>query len=326
MLKIDSPIVYTDIYNIVPLAKGHPVYKLEGWGNDQGKIDAIVVKMESMSANATSAHRRDVRVATGVMNVIDRSARTHVLTREEVGQLRMYADGGNVADTDGLAAANELKNLLNDPKGVWTKMEVKQLMGLDGALKKRLAGDKADVRAIAAALKKNGGLEKLGQIIAADLFSGNNDRFDYLGGIKADGLPERFKVIRNLGNVLIACGANGRGEPIGLDSYDPNNEYREYSKAIDPGSDWGGLLLTAAKTPERNTFVEGVISDLEMALGPRNRKTIFGSKNRLGSNRKQRLLNGMLSGKNIIQRAVTPLKNRPGISPGLASRIALMGW
>jgi hypothetical protein len=326
VLKIGSPIVYTDIYNIVPLAKGHPVFKLEGWGDDHGKIDAIVVKMESMSANATSAHRRDVRVATGMMNVIDPSARTHVLDRAEVEQLKMYADGGNVADQDGLMAANELKRLLADPKGVWTKMEVKQLLGLDGALKKRLAGDKADVRAIAAALKKSGGLEKLGQIIAVDLFNGNNDRFDFLGGIKADGLPERFKVIRNLGNVLVACGANGRGEPIGLDSYDPNNEFREMNTALNQQSDWGGLLLTAAKTAERNRFVEGVISDLEMALGPRNRKIAFASKKRLGSNRKERLLNGMLSGKNIIQRTLVPLKAKPNLSPGLRTRIALMGW
>lgn len=327
MLKIDSTIVYTDIYNIVALSQGHPVFKLEGWGDDNGKVDTIVVKMESISVNATSAHRRDVRVATGLMNLVDPSARTIVLKRDEIEQLKMYADGGNVVGQAGLAASNELKKLLADPKGVWTKMEVKQLVKLDDALASRLQGDKADVRVIAAALKGTGGLEKLGQILAVDLFNGNNDRFDWeFGGGKDPDLPARFKVVRNLGNVLVVCGANGTGRPIGLDSYDPNNAFKELGTALTAHDKWGGILLAANKGAERLKLAENVIFDLEMILGPRSRKIPFGSKNRLGSNRKERLLAGMLAGKNVIQRAMVAVKHRPNLPPGIASRIALLGW
>lgn len=325
MLKIDSPIVYTDIYNVVALAQGHPVYKLEGWGDDKGQVDAIVVKMESMKAAANMGNVRDVGMATALMTIIDKNARTLVLKKDEVAQLKLYAEAGNVADQTGLRTAGDLLKDLNDPMGVWTKMEVKRLTQLDKALAKRLQGDKADVRVIAAALKAHGGLEKLGKIIAVDLFNGNNDRFIYPGpGKKEDGMTVRFKAIWNLGNVLVAAGS-----PIGLDSYDPNNTTRDLNVAVTANSDWSGMLLTQGMKAEREQFVADIIEDLELALGPRNRKSIMkviGSKNRLGSNRKDRLMKGMLAGKNMLQQALVPRRNHPNFPIGLSSRMALLGW
>ena len=327
MLKIDSPITCADIYNIVALSPGHPVFKLEGWGDGSGKVDALVIKMESTVAAATGANRRDVRVTTGLMSMVDPNAKTVVLSRSEIQELRTYADGGNVADTTGLAVAGVLKTNIASPNGVWTKMPLKNLVMLDKAIAGRLAGDKTDVRIIAAALKGSGGLEKLGQIIAADLFNGNNDRFVWPPpGQKDPDLPARFKTIWNIGNVMVASGANAKGTPIGLDSYDPNNQLKDLRQAVTQDSGWAGMLLGANMTDERKAFAEGVISDLEMALGPRNRKTIFGSQNRLGTARKERLLKGMLSGKNIIQQALVPLKHRPNLPVGLSSRMALLGW
>lgn len=325
MLKLDSPINYVDIYNVVALSAGHPVFKLEGWGDDQGNIDAIVVKMEA--GQNTASNRRDVRVATGLMTNADRAAKTIVLSRQELEQLRMYTDGGNVVGQEGLAASNELKRQLALP-GVWIKMDLKNLIGMDSALKHRVAGDKSDVRVIAAALKKPGGLEKLGQIIAVDLFNGNNDRFVFsqAAGGKHPDLPERFRAISNLGNVLIACDGNGRGSPIGLDSYDPSNMHNDLKIPVNKADGWPGMLLGPDKNAERLQYAEKIIFDLEMVLGPRNRKIAFASKNRLGKNRKERLLNGMRSGKDIIKRSLMPLRGRPNFPVGLSTRMALLGW
>lgn len=325
MLKINSPIVYTDIFNIVALSAGHPVFKLEGWGDDSGNIDAIVVKQEMGTGD--TFNRRDVRVQTGLMTRVDRGSNTIVLKREEIDQLKMYADGGSVADAEGLKAANELKRQLGIP-GVWIKMDLKHLVGMDSALKHRMQGDKTDVRLIAAALKKQGGLERLGQILAVDLFNGNKDRFVFskAAGGKHPDLPDRFKAISNLGNVLVALDGNGRGSPIGLDSYDPSNYHNDLRTPVGKNDDWPGMLLARGMDQDRMTFAGNVIFDLEMVLGPRNRKIAFASKTRLGSNRKQRLLNGILSGKNIIQRTLVPRRNSPGFPIGLTTRMALLGW
>jgi hypothetical protein len=325
VLKISSPIIYTDIFNIVALSAGHPVFKLEGWGDDNGNLDAIVIKQETGAGD--NFNRRDVRVQTGLMTRVDRGSNSIVLKREEIEQLKMYADGGSVADSEGLKAANELKRQLGI-QGVWIKMDLKHLVGMDSALKHRMQGDKTDVRLIAAALKKPGGLEKLGQIIAVDLFNGNKDRFIYskAAGGKHPDLPERFKAISNLGNVLIALDGNGRGTPSGLDSYDPSNYHNDLRMPVGPNDDWAGMLLAKGWDQQRQTFAGNVIFDLEMVLGPRNRKIAFASKNRLGSNRKQRLLNGMLSGMKIIQRTLLPARNRPNFPVGLATRMSLLGW
>lgn len=324
MLSINKPIVYTDIYNIVALSPGHPVFRLDGWGDGKGKVDSIVIKQESTHEVATSAHRRDVRVATQLMTMVDSNAKTVVLSTAEVQQLKTYSDGGNVADSTGLATAAELKRLLGNPRGVWTKMEVKKLLSLDHAMAGRQKGDKTDVRVIAAALKNPGGLEKLGKIIAVDLFNGNNDRFVWPPpGQKDPSMPRAFQAIWNIGNVMIASGS-----PIGLDSFDPANDFNKMTMDVRQHTvnPWAGVLLIGDRKVDREKFVRDVIDDLEMALGPRNRKIAFASTNRLGTNRTKRLLDGMLAGRKIIQQAVVPLKNRPNLPIGMVSRIAVLGW
>ena len=63
-----------------------------------------------------------------------------------------------------------------------------------------------------------------------------------------------------------------------------------------------------------------------MQLGNRYTSAAFATKNRLGKNRKERLLNGMRSGRDVIKRSLVPLRNRPNFPVGLSTRMALLGW
>ncbi|MEN8150234.1 MAG: hypothetical protein ABFS86_10450 [Planctomycetota bacterium] len=327
MLSLNSPINAADIYTAKALAPGHPVFKLDGFGDDRGKIDSVVVKLETNQSSA------NVQAAAMIMTVVDRNARTEALKPLEVGQLKLWAQGGEVPDVDAFQTALDLARQLEIP-GAWVKMDVKRLTMLDGAVKKRLDPanpDKADVRLIARALKKHGGLEKLGEIIAADLFNGNTDRFgppfELQPGRGPGGIP--LDAIYNVGNVFVACDGKGRGSPIGLDNYDPASEWKDLNNGdIDPNR-WGGMLLHPRRKADREQYAGLIVSDLEALLGPRNRKFSLSSKNRLGSGRKRRIRNGMGSGAKKLKRALQRWqRTSPSgrLKAGVTAKMAALGW
>lgn len=332
MLGVKNPLKAEEIFKVSELAPGHPVYKLEGWGDGKSsKIDAIVLKGES-------GHSKSVQIAAAMMNIVDARSTQIALTPQELQEVKMWANGGDVPDVDAFRAAQAFGTALNQPNTTWLKMELKQLMTLDDAVFKRLQGDKADVRFIAHALKKHGGLEKLGEIISADLFNGSNDRFAYPPLTKAQdgkhaGVP--LKVIQNVGNVFIACNGRGSGSPVGLDNFDPFSTARhvvgQEAMDMDLGvQSWGGNLLLKQHATIREQFVKGIIEDLEALLGgPRNRKNPFGSQNRLGTGRKQRLLTGMESGMKKMRNEFARLKrnaNGRTFPVGINRKLAQLGW
>lgn len=334
MLGIRNPLKAADIYKISELAKGHPVYKVEGWGDERtGRVDTIVLKVES-------GHGPAVQVAAHVMSMVDQRSAQIALNAAELAELKKWATGAEVPDVETFRAAQAIAQTLNQP-GTWLKMELRNLMTLDDAVTKRLDPanpDKADVRVIAHALRKHGGLEKLGEIIAADLFNGSNDRFAYPALAAAQpgkhGIP--LKVVQNVGNVFIACDGNGRGSPIGLDNFDPFGAARHVDGPQAQGMDlslgqWGGNLLVKANKADRDEFVAAVIEDMEALLGggSRNRKNPFGTQNRLGTGRKQRLTNGLASGAKKLEAGFKKARaNAQGrkLHDGLLRKLAQLGW
>ncbi len=326
MLKLGTPITAGDIYSVKALAPGHPVFQLDGFGDDSGKVDSIVIKLE------TQANTGNVHTAAALMNAVDPKARTEVLKPPEIQQLKHWAQYGEVPDVDALQTAGVLVQQLSLP-GAWVKMGVKKLTMLDSAVQKRLDPanpDKADVRLIARALKKSGGLEKLGEIIAADLFNGNTDRF----GPPFELNPGNYKgitlqAVYNVGNVFVACDGKGKGSPIGLDSYDPASEWKDLNNAHIDQQRWGGMLLMGNQKANRLAYAGMIINDLEALLGPRNRKIAFASKNRLGTNRKGRMNNGMENGakklKTLLQNWSRSNPNNPH-KPAIAAKMAALGW
>lgn len=332
MLSIKKPLKADDIYGASELAPGHPVYKLEGWGDGvSNKIDAIVIKVES-------GNSRNVQLATMTMNMVDRNSTQLVLTPQEVAELKTWATTADCPDLATFRTAQAITMALAQP-GSWLKMNLKQLVTLDDAVNNRVNNnDKADVRVIARALKGSGGLEKLGEIIAADLFNGSNDRFAFPPQAAQDGkypgIP--LKVIQNVGNVFVACNGNGSGKPIGLDNFDPFGQQRHVDGAQAQHMDlsinsWGGNLLTKSFPTQREAFVKGVIEDLEALLGggSRNRKTPFGSQARLGTGRKRRLIKGIESGAKKMHKAFSRAQRQArgrNLSDGVGRKLAALGW
>jgi hypothetical protein len=332
MLSLRTPITAEEIYKVTELAPGHPVYQLDGWG-DGHRIDSIVLKLESGNA-------RDVQYAAMMMNIVDRNSTQVVLTPQEMQELKTWAGGGAVPDVDTFRVAQKLATALGQP-GSWMKMGLKQLKTLDDAVGKRLDPnnpDKADVRVIAKALKDSGGLEKLGEIIAADLFNGSNDRFAYpplAGAGQAGKYPGiLLRSVQNVGNVFVACNGNGSGRPVGLDNYDPFGETRHVEGVSAQQMDlsdqtWGGHLFLKRNNVLREDFAGAVISDLEALLGPRNRKNPFGSQNRLGTARKKRILNGIDSGAKKIHDVFDAARrnaNGRQLPVGITRKLAALGW
>jgi len=333
MLSIKQPLKAEDIYQAKELAPGHPVYQLEGWGDGHSnKIDTIVLKNESGDA-------RNVQLATTMMNIVDAKSTQIVLSTQEVQQLRLWATTAGCPNVETFRTTQAITTALGQG-GSWLKMELRQLLTLDDAVNNRVnKNDKADVRVIARALKKHGGLEKLGEIISADLFNGSQDRFAYPPFTNAQdgkypGIP--LKVIQNVGNVFVACNGNGSGAPIGLDNFDPFGQQRHVDGMAAQNMDlsvlaWGGNLLLKTNAAQRNAFVSATIEDLEALLGggQRNRRNPFGSQNRLGTGRKRRLLNGIDSGAKKMKKAFAHCRKQAAgrnLSEGVSRKLSTLGW
>ncbi len=102
MLNIKQPIKADDIYDISTLSPGHPVYKLEGWGDgNSNKVDAIVIKLESGNA-------RNVATATWMMNIVDQRSTQVVLSPQEIQQLKTWATSYHEPSTEASKAAAAL--------------------------------------------------------------------------------------------------------------------------------------------------------------------------------------------------------------------------
>ncbi len=324
-LAIRNTIVEAEIYTIQKISDGHPVYLLEGF--DDMPQDTLVVKLEGGQAPAA------VAANVKIMNVIDKSAKQKVLTPTEVQELRNWA-GFFVhnAPVDVTAARAFAADLVQP--GTWVKMGTKRLTTLDSAMTARLAGDKADVRLIARALKRNGGLEKLGSILVADLFNGSSDRFVYPGpGMPVPFATGAFQHLQNIGNVFVSCDQNNLVRPIGLDGFDPYSDFKNPGMTVNAqehGSvdQWPGRLLASTQGPARRQFATGCVADLETVLGPRNRKIRFASKLRLGGNAGHRIAAGMDQGINVLKQKMLAWRANPAkpMPPVMTSRMQVLGW
>lgn len=326
MLSIKNPINADDIHSASILAPGHPVFKLEGFGNSVGKIDAIVVKQEG-------GHGQNVAMAAMTMSIVDKNSRQVPLSPVELQALRTFAAMQDQPTTESFRASMEIVKVLA-MGGTWIKMDVKRLMDLKSAGQNLAAGDKSDVRVIANALRKPGGLEKLGEIIAADLFNGSNDRFAY-PAMKNLGVGN--VVVQNQGNIFIDCSKIGAGKPVGLDNYDPFSQQRHMSGQeatnMDLGVDcWGGHLLKSANKTKRDDFIKSIVADLEFLLGgARNRKIAFASKNRLGNARTARISKGMDNGTKLLKKAFAKFRvigqqQNKQFAEGISRKLAVLGW
>lgn len=322
-LSLDHPIDETFV-TVKAFDPGHPVYLLVAEDDSH-----IVIKKES-TQDADNLRRNQL-----AMQLASPQARSVILGPAELLALKRYIDFQKMhARWGGSTLSADVKGLNKDlaASGTWFKMrEAKGFTNLKTVARLALQGDKSGARELAKALNRSGGLEALGRIVGADLFNQNGDRFlpDYATPTIIDtGNTEhvfKCKALVNVGNVMAAL-CDGRLAVIGLDSWDPAGEHLDEAKLTKAVSrtSWNGALLAPDKKSQRLKFAEDICHDLELLMGPRNRRFGFLQQTRLDSNAPSRVVAGMESiRKRLIDRLVASMK-RPNAPAGLSSRLAIL--
>jgi hypothetical protein len=335
VLSLNTDITTADIQEVTQFNPDHPVYLLHG------DLSNLVIKHETVFPNRFVNGRTALGINLRIMQAVDAKARVVAMKPSEVFDVAAFVAHekavAKAANSEVSAVLNNLGRALLAP-GKWVKMEVKDLKDLDKAGTARIKADnKAGVRQFAAAFNADGGLEKLGEVIAADLFNDNHDRFDVAapanGQLKFHEIPLTF--LRNVGNVLLSS-----GKVIGLDSWDPNSDPNSDTRdplknlaAQDPNNVWGGYLLVPGGSVTvggyyitREDFAKGVIADLEAVLGPRSRSFPGLRTKRLVKGATGRLLQGMTNGVLKIRSCLRNMAPTIGLPPMLQDKANALGW
>jgi hypothetical protein len=345
MRVLDLNFRITRFDTVSNLAHGHPVFLLAA-EEDGSKL---VVKQE-LKPNIKDTTQALGHNLEAMALVSPTTVGSQVLYPDEVDVLHLFVErSGAMAglfeqpESEGVVA---LRGYLLGGSP-WFKMPVAAgiVSVAEASDQLREHADKSGVRAIAKSLNHKGGFERLGEIIAVDLYNHNHDRFTWahatgvkgfaglLMGCKypwSNNRKDRFFAIRNLGNVLVAV-EEGENRPVGLDSWAPNNPYATLERTVeeidqkcgDDETKWGGHLLAPGAAALRKKFAAEVLDDLNVALGQRDRSFSMCSKKRLESNGDSRLVKGMEQGaRRLIQMLQTKCANNP--PRGLGSRLKIL--
>jgi|SRR5215467_966985 len=317
-LSLDGLIDSNDIAEITML-KFKKVWLLTGFLGDQ-----IVIKKDSV-------YTKQYDSVNPIVEAVAPDATLRILAASEVASLNNYVIRFTKLTSDwqnhqATYRANEapaiaaLKVVLTFPEP-FVKMRAVRVTDLEKALAKRLApnADKKDLRTFTATLNASGGLERLGEIIAVDLFNGNTDRF-YPGGSGLDttigGMTFQLRSLVNVGNVFKIM--TDAGNQVGaLDFVDPNSPFKDIDQDLataEQGEGWQGRLL--ADRTKRKNFAKDVVGDLEKLLNPH--KGRFSLRHKLNRNAAERVEHGMVEGTRLIKKKLASLSpTRQGVQQRL---------
>lgn len=311
------------------LAAGHPVFLVTT------TEDAFVIKAENSGSNKL------VGFSAEVMNFVDSNAASRVLTKYEIFAIKNFTNAhadaliektpGTLNNFITSATRTPLppmpgqRGQVNQQTAVWTIMEAKvQLTDIESAAQLALGGDKSLVKVFTKAFNNPANLKRLGIILAADAFNSNEDRVNFAGpGVKVGNL-QRMQRIWNPGNIFIAD-EKRRMTVIGLDNFDPNSMINQNPDNFDPNS-YPGVYLRADKAGERNTLLTHIASDIEILLGPRNRKFSFLQQTRLPANAVQLMEQGMQEGADKILQFLKQKYVNGNMGLQMQLRIKSIGW
>jgi hypothetical protein len=331
MLSMQTTITDMDIADVAVLRTG-TVYLLSGHANEK-----LVVKVES--GNVDKQMLKHNRLA---MRAVDPKAGGNAkpLKKAEVDALKDWAEfmkrvtsdfADNKIDNFGSgAAAKDLASCLEMfATNLWYKMPAADLTGADKLLEARLgaggnAPDKGIMKQFADGLNADGGLEQLGRIVAADMYIGNQDRFNPTNGSQKDfgGKQLKFKVLMNPGNLfMVGKKTQQRISVSGHDFIDPNSGFRYYDRNIDDISrDYNQAWLgeTLCHSSSRKKFADHIVHDLEVILTP-NRKS-YSPFRKLESNAAKRIERGMKDGMKLIVKAIDDKHGRGQMPQGVKQR------
>jgi hypothetical protein len=193
------------------------------------------------------------------------------------------------------------------------KMSMQEVQDLDHAVINALEVNSASaLEPFITALSNKGGMEKLGEIVGADAFIGNTDRFEAFRtthrqmSFPAGGkmYPFQFRALGNVGNVFIALDEAGNYTPSPLDFFDPNGPFQRFEK-LEPMEQsrgpWPGRVLVTKEL--RLNYARNIVADLENLLSLGAPTMILGrfEWTKLGRNAADRMEKGMADVKDRIQ-------------------------
>lgn len=350
MLSMNSEFSVLDIDSIEHLKRG-AVYLVKGNG------PAIVVKREEIHGNE-SQHFDLNRKAMGV---IDKDVKaSHRLSVRELAALTSFIAHErhrislelNGRLPGGTADLDTALNVLNGKNGatgagmVWYKMPLMSKMdNLQDAWNKaqgaRPFGEGTEDQSSAlmstflTTLKAPGGLEALGQVIAADLFNGSRDRIapkkDKMDFNRVVYGNKKYVLhtIKNVGNLMIVN--NGKAATItGMDFIDPKTIYTSVTRSLDDlhkSVSWDGYVIVDQK--QRKEFAKAVVQDLEeifKAGSWKKKKDFFGrtlsDQSVLGSDAARRLSHGMVKGAKLLVKYFDERRGTKTYPPSILERVA----
>jgi hypothetical protein len=335
--NLKKPIPPKYIKEILRLDPGHPVFLIRGLMEE--KLVIKVEQLRQMEQNVVPSPEH-VKVNASVMSAISRDTKPQVMTAEEIDNL----SHGIIAFKPRLGGeiVDDLLAWINMPKSAVVKLPfVENLTHLEAAGKKVAKNspnyDKTGVVTCAEALNKPGGIEKLGQLVAVDLFTGNTDRFypDMTlngrgGALWPPGLDKaecvRLKVLVNVGNVFFGGDGNGSVSVQALDTFDPNSPTGDMTRQMNLNQ-WPGQWLLPDQSKKLEKFAGFIIDDLNTVLGPRRRskiKKLFGAQvTRLDPGCNRRLLVGIAEGTAKMR---AKFVGKDNLAPGVSQRAEMLGW
>jgi hypothetical protein len=331
MLKVDSPLLASSIKTLREL-KLNKVFELQGFTTDR-----LIVKFESIQSTP-----EQIKAAGKVVKSIDPLSKAKVCSKTEEAELLKFCnsaidthlyfkdfEGSSSAEyKKSITACEHLKKMLGFGDMPLIKMARQEVTDLQEVANKAFGDlqETGPLQSFISALIAPKGLEGLGQMIAADAFNGNVDRFNFF----AKPLSGKFgphsvdlRVLVNPGNIIQSRTQSGVVVSL-LDYVDPGSQYRDQSVSLQENEnrvrgsfgDWPGRYMV--KKVLRLDCSEKVVADFEDIFKPN--KTFF-SKPKLGKNAVKRVAFGMWFGTNKI---VESLKPKLGKLPkGMQDRVLL---
>lgn len=243
---LPNPFVSSSMTAILKLSPDRPVYKID-YAVDATNTASFVVKGEVRRAHVTdnngkgtpvARHDQQTGLQTSIMLMRDaaRGGRGRVLNDAEARGFGTRAAG--------LLSGTELTDFRSayDSGSLWMLLGLKDgLVDLEGILQ---SGSALKATQILLSLRDPENLDRLGRILATDLFLGNRDRFQNdVGG----------SGIQNLGNVFFVEKGTGEFKIKGLDVFDSTKNTALMSHTVTRGCErdpspgdvnyWAGPLL-----------------------------------------------------------------------------------
>jgi hypothetical protein len=305
------------LLRITNIAPRHPVFEV-AWNDLPGKQPdrLFIVKGDEGSADS-------VGTAYMMMRDVARGARARLLDPQE----RKFFFAAGAQDSVADPATKAYLTTLMAAPFQWVLMGYKAaLLELDKVLSAQDAGTAA---LMLACLKDAENLQRLGAILAVDMFTNNTDRFEVLPGRKG---------IANKGNVFFVRKASGDLRIKGLDPFDYTKSKARLETVVTGTKDhtdagwWSGILLKSDAELER--IAKNACKSLSTELGGILRASGYAEsvikQLSLRSEHVKTVVASMKTTRQLIKDSCTAKMMRTDLKAqvrtGLQSRMQALGW